>query len=284
MKIHYECIACTVNQGQRIVEMSTGDLAERKRAMLFLAKKLGEYFTEDSVPATDGGELFLELYKFLGNDDPFKRYKEVSNTLARAVTERIGYLDDFKKALKLAIAGNLIDFAVGYTPGQMEEELLTMAEEDLYLDESEDLYIELERAKTLLYIVDNCGEIYFDRLLLELISKTFPALDIYIAGREGPIINDATVEDLLEAGFGEIGKVLSTGSRLPGAPLGSASEEFRRAFERANVIIAKGQANFETLSDLNDPRIFFLLKAKCAPISRELGVPRGAMVCKRGGK
>jgi uncharacterized protein with ATP-grasp and redox domains len=282
MKIHYECIACAVNQAQKIAEMSTDDVAQRKKAMLFIAQRLGEFFREDSIPATDGGRLFLELYAFLGNDDPFGEYKGISTELARDVAEDIGRVDDLRTALKLAIAGNLIDFAVGYDPKKIEEDVLSLASQELYIDHSDELFSELGNAKSLLYLVDNCGEIYFDRIFIERIREEFPGLKVYVAAKEGPIINDATVEDLREARFDEIAKVVSTGSRLPGTPLEYASSEFLRLFKRVDVIIAKGQANFETLSDLKDPRIFFLLKAKCSPISRELGVPRGSMVCVRG--
>ncbi len=281
MEIHYECIACTVAQAQKITEMSTEDVEMRKRAMLFLANRLGEFFREDSVPATDGGRLFLELYDFLGDDDPFREYKRISTGLARSVAAEVRGVDDIKRALKLAIAGNTIDFAVGYDPKKIGNDLLDLVSRELYIDQSNELLMELERAKMLLYLVDNCGEIYFDRIFIELIRREFPVLEVYVAAKEGSIINDATVEDLREAGFDKIARVISTGSRLPGTPLEYASPEFLRLFERADVIIAKGQANFETLSDLGDGRIFFLLRAKCPPISRELGVPRGAMVCMR---
>ncbi|NJE75409.1 damage-control phosphatase [Thermococcus sp. ES12] len=282
MKIHYECIACAVNQAQKIVEMGTEDVVQRKKAMLFIAKKLGEFFNEDSVPATDGGRLFLELYEFLRNDDPFEEYKRLSTELARDVVSDMGRVNDLKTALKLAIAGNLIDFAVGYDPRKAEEDMLRLTSGELYIDHSSELFSELENARSLLYLVDNCGEIYFDRMFIERIREEFPGLKVYVAAKEGPIINDATVEDLREAGFDEIAEVVSTGSRLPGTPLEYASPGFLRLFERVDVVIAKGQANFETLSDLKDPRIFFLLKAKCTPISRELGVPKGSLVCVRG--
>ncbi|ACJ15610.1 hypothetical protein, conserved, DUF89 family [Thermococcus onnurineus NA1] len=282
MKIHYECIACAVNQAQKIVEMSTPDLKKRREAMVFFGRRIGEFFEESSVPATDGGRLFLELYSFLGDDDPFRDYKRRSTELAAKVATDIGDVEDFGRALKLAIAGNVIDFAVGYDPEKIGEDILRMTEEELYVDESNELFEELGRAKSLLYLLDNCGEIYFDKLFLELIRKLFPGLTIYVAAKEGPIINDATVEDLREAGFEELANVVSTGSCLPGAPMEYVSKEFKEIFRKVDVVIAKGQANFETLSDLKDSRIFFLLKAKCRPISRELNVPQGSLVCIRG--
>jgi uncharacterized protein with ATP-grasp and redox domains len=281
MKIHYECFACAANQCQRIVEMGTDDLGLRKKGVIEAAKLMAN-ISEDSVPAIFGSEVFLGVYRFIGNDDPFREYKELSNKLAERV---VGDLEkgeiDLKTALKLAIIGNVIDFAVDYSPEKIEEDVMAMLNEELYIDHSEELFEALKSAETLLYLTDNCGEIYFDRLFLKKLKEVFPHLKIYIAGKEGPIINDATVEDLKKAGFEELGKVISTGTRIVGVPLDRVSEEFREIFENADVIISKGQGNFETLSEIEDNGVFYLLKAKCRPIARELGVPQGSMICLR---
>ncbi len=281
MKVHYECLACQVLQCQKIVEFSTEDLEKRKRSMIFSSKLFAKYFDEDSIPAVVGSEVFLELYKYLETDDPFEKYKGKSNKLAYKVVEDLKrkVKIDLKTALKLAIAGNVIDFAVGYEPEKIEEDILRMLKEELYIDESKKLFRTLKRAEILLYLTDNCGEIYFDKLLIEKIKKEFPRLKIYIAGKEGPIINDATVKDLKDAGLNEVGKIISTGTRIVGVPIDKVSKKFLEIFDRADVIIAKGQGNFETLSELRDERVFFLLKAKCKPVVREWNVPQGSLLC-----
>ncbi|NJE06095.1 DUF89 domain-containing protein [Thermococcus sp. M36] len=281
MKIHYECFACAANQCQKIVEMGTNDLELRKRGVIEAARLMAR-INEDSIPAIFGSEVFLGVYKVIGNDDPFREYKELSNRLAeRIVSDLEGEDIDLKTALKLAIIGNVIDFAVGYSPERIEEDVKAMLNEELYVDHSDELFERLGKAKTLLYITDNCGEIYFDRLFIKALKKSFSHLKIYVAGKEGPIINDATVGDLKRTGFEEFAKVISTGTRIVGVPFDRVSEEFREVFERADIIIAKGQGNFETLSEIKDGRVFYLLKAKCRPIARELGVPQGSMVCLR---
>ncbi|OYT33217.1 hypothetical protein B6U96_16760 [Archaeoglobales archaeon ex4484_92] len=151
--------------------------------------------------------------------------------------------------------------------------------EDLYVDNSEELFKILKHARVLLYLTDNCGEIYFDKLFLKKIKESFPDLEIYIAGKEQPLINDATVNELRAAGLQEVGEIISTGFGVVGVPLDRISGRFKEIFDSADVIIAKGQANFETLNESNDRRIFYLLKAKCMPIARELRVPQGAMLC-----
>ncbi|WP_297072926.1 damage-control phosphatase [Thermococcus sp.] len=278
MRIHHECIACAVNQCQKIIEMSLTDEASRRRAMLFSLKSASELFSEDSIPAVVGGLLFLDLYGFIGNDDPFENYKRVSNEVAKRL---VGHFSgaDMRIALKLAIAGNVVDFSTGYNPEKLEGDIKQVLEGDLYIDHSDELFERLKHAKNLLYLVDNCGEIYFDRLFIERLLEEFPHLGVTVAGKEGPIINDATVDDLVNAGFEELAEVISTGSRLPGTPIEHVSDEFLKVFHSVDVIIAKGQANFETLSELNDSRIFFLLKAKCPAIAREIGVPMSSLLC-----
>ncbi len=265
------------------MEIGTNDLKLRKRGVIEAAKLMAR-INNDSIPAIFGSEVFLGVYRAIGNDDPFRDYKELSNRLAEGVVsdiEKEAEKIDLKTALKLAIIGNVIDFAVGYAPEKIEEDVKTMLGEELYVDESGELFEELGRARTLLYLTDNCGEIYFDRLFIKKLKEAFPHLEIYVAGKEGPIINDATVEDLREAGFDGFTEIISAGTRIVGVPLDRVSEEFKEVFERAQVIIAKGQGNFETLSEVKDGRIFYLLKAKCKPIARELRVPQGSMVCMR---
>jgi len=280
MRIHYECFMCIANQCQRIIEMTTDDLEKRKTAAVFSAKLMGK-LKEDSISGIVASEIISELYKFLGIEDPFKEYKERSNEIAKKILENItkNLKIDLKTALKLAIVGNIIDFAVGYSPEKIERDIMHLINEDLYVDNSEELFEILKHAKVLLYLTDNCGEIYFDKLFLKKIKESFPDLEIYIAGKEQPLINDATVNELRAAGLQEVGEIISTGFGVVGVPLDRISGRFKEIFDSADVIIAKGQANFETLNESNDRRIFYLLKAKCMPIARELRVPQGAMLC-----
>ena len=280
MRIHYECFMCIADQCQRIIEMSTDDLEKRKKAAVFAAKLMSK-LKEDSISGIVASEIFSELYKFLGVEDPFKEYKERSNELAKKVLGSIEKnLDiDLKTALKLSIVGNIIDFAVGYSLEKVEEDIIQLINEELYIDNSKELFDRLKDAKILLYLTDNCGEIYFDKLFLKKIREEFPNIEVYIAGKEQPAINDATVEDLRDAGLQEVGEIVSTGFGIVGVPFDRISGRFKEIFENADIIIAKGQANFETLNELGDDRIFHLLKAKCKPIARELGVPQGAILC-----
>ncbi|NQU08240.1 MAG: DUF89 family protein, partial [Candidatus Abyssubacteria bacterium] len=141
----------------------------------------------------------------------------------------------------------------------------------------EDLFRAAAGAEHILYLADNAGEIVFDRLLLEAL----PVEKITVAVRGAPVINDATMEDAETAGIPQIAPVIANGSDAPGTLVEECSEEFRSCFNVADLIIAKGQGNYETLSDARK-HIFFLLSVKCQLIAADISAPVGALVVKRG--
>jgi uncharacterized protein with ATP-grasp and redox domains len=128
-------------------------------------------------------------------------------------------------------------------------------------------------AREILYIADNAGEIVFDRLLIERL----PIEKVTVAVKGSPVINDVTMEDALVAGLPRIVEVIDNGSDAPGTILESCSGYFQERFEKADLVIAKGQGNYETLSDI-DKNIFFILKAKCPVIARDIGCEVGQMI------
>ncbi|MDD3250836.1 MAG: ARMT1-like domain-containing protein, partial [Smithellaceae bacterium] len=134
------------------------------------------------------------------------------------------------------------------------------------------------RAKQILYLADNAGEIFFDRLLIEQLGSA----KITLAVRGKPVINDATREDALASGMDEIALVIDNGSDAPGTILEDCSAEFRAHFDKADMIIAKGQGNYESLANEDRP-IFFLFRTKCSVISRRSGYSIGTYVAFRGG-
>jgi uncharacterized protein with ATP-grasp and redox domains len=141
----------------------------------------------------------------------------------------------------------------------------------------------LSRASALLLIADNSGEIVLDRLLLETLQDQYPGLKITIAARDVPIINDVTLADIKEAGIPADIPAISSGNKTPGVILGKASREFLDTYAAADIILSKGQGNYEGLSDDADERVFFLFKTKCVIIARHVGVKEGAMIVKKGG-
>ena len=176
------------------------------------------------------------------------------------------------------MAGNIIDLGVkcSLTLPEAEETIHKALTDYFDMTDFDDFKDAVSGAKEMLYLADNAGEIVFDRFLIEQIG---PA-KITFAVKGSPIINDATMEDARECGLTELVKVIDNGDNAPGTILESCSEEFVRRFEQADLIISKGQGNFETLSDV-DKNMYFILRAKCPVIAEHLDCPVGTMILRK---
>ena len=234
----------------------------------------------DRSPPWMGQHIHRLLRTATGNPDPYREVKERSNAFALALypalKERVRTsADTFATAVRLAIAGNVIDFGCRSHLG--EDEIHQAVEEALgeALDDAPiaDLRRAVEEAQDILYLADNAGEIVFDRLLIE----EMPQDRLTLVVRGSPVINDATREDAEAAGLGSLVTLTDNGSDVPGTILDSCSPSFRGRFARSDLVIAKGQGNYETLGG-KDCNIFFLLKVKCPVIARDIGCEVGQMV------
>jgi uncharacterized protein with ATP-grasp and redox domains len=216
-------------------------------------------------------------------NDPYYTVKQQFNAAALRLYSQMRNLilesdDPLATAVRLAIAGNIIDFGV---KSQLDETELKVTISKCLAEDPSGLQLEVFReavneAQVILYLADNAGEIIFDRLLIEQL----PEGKITVAVKGSPVINDATMEDAVLAGLPRIVDVIDNGSDAPGTILESCSQSFRDFFRKADLVIAKGQGNYETLSDL-DKNIFFILKAKCPVISRNIGCKVGEMILQK---
>ena len=177
-------------------------------------------------------------------------------------------------AVRIAIAGNIIDLGVAenYDLDATLKRVLTQA---LAINDIASFRIALSRSNSVLYLADNAGETVFDQILIEILDTPVT----YVV-KAGPIINDATQEDAVDAGIDQVAKIIDNGSNAPGTLLDQCSKTFRNRFAQADLIIAKGQANYESLSGISAP-IFFLLQAKCGVIARDMEVAEGCIVLKQ---
>jgi len=223
------------------------------------------------------------IRKLTGVQDPYLQTKNRFNQLALKMYPELreqvqASTDPFETAVRLAIAGNIIDLGVksGLAESQVEETIAQSLTEPLDMDALKEFRNATAQAKDILYLGDNAGEIVFDRLLIEQL----PCENITFVVKAGPIINDATMEDAEIVGLTDIVTVIDNGSDAPGTILESCSEAFRRRFDEADLVIAKGQGNYETLSDV-DKDIFFILRAKCPVIARDLGCEVGEMIFRK---
>lgn len=185
-------------------------------------------------------------------------------------------IDPLETAVRLAIAGNIIDFGANSRIDQFDihTTIAQALSERLNWDKQEFLD-SVNQSQSILYLADNAGEIVFDRLLIEQL----PMEKITVVVRGFPILNDATLSDAREIGLTEIVNVIDNGSDAPGTILSDCSENFVNRFEQADLVISKGQGNYETLSEV-EKNIFFVLKAKCPVIARHIGGQTGDMIFK----
>lgn len=251
--------------------MVTNDPAVHERVLRETLRLAGEMCL-DHPPPWMGQQIHRRLREATGSPDPYHHEKKRSNALALslypALKERVrGSASPFVSAVRLAIAGNVIDFGCRT---QISDDEVRQAIEDVAdapLDEAavDDLLRAIQDAKDILYLADNAGEIVFDRLLIE----EMPMDRVTLVVRGSPVINDATREDAAVAGLTSLVAVIDNGSDAPGTILETCSPSFRARFRQCDLVIAKGQGNYETLSG-EDQDIFFLLKVKCPIIARDL--------------
>jgi len=276
MEVANECIPCTLKSCLRLIEDGGVEPDEREHLLRETLSFLAAADWHQSPPSLARG-LHAMLRREGRSDDPYADIKRRSN---EAMLERVPELradlaaasDPFALAVRLAVAGNVIDFGARhlFDPAETIGRVMTA---DLAVDATEDLRADLNGSGSLLYIGDNAGEIVLDGLLLETLGH--PRATFAVRG--GPVINDATLDDARKAGIPSLARVITTGDDAPGVIPSRVSDEFAAEFEKADVVIAKGQGNLEGLWDA--PReVYFLLTVKCERVARHIGVGVGDFV------
>ena len=282
MNILLECVPCFARQALDAVSEAVPDPERREALLRRLMRDIANGDWSGSPPAM-AQRLQRSIRDALGNPDPYRDIKIRMNEMARqllpAMRARIAaHPDPREAAVRVAIGGNLLDVGA---KTQIAAEALSAHLETIWTQplrgDLEGLFRAAERAHSILYLADNAGEIFFDRLLIEQL----PAEKITVFMRGAPVLNDATLADAESAGLPEIAPVLDNGSDAPGTILEDCSDRFRDWFDRADLIIAKGQGNYETLSDV-DRNIYFLFTVKCPLVARRVGEPVGSLVVKPG--
>lgn len=286
MQINEKCLPCLVNQAVRVAEL-TGVQDRHALYREFFAELSRTDFTKSNPELL--GRFFRIIKRHAGCDDPYRELKLHYDRMF------LGFLpeferrveaaaDPFAEAVKYAAVGNVIDF--GPVHGITEEKVLRsfekLNEKQLAPDDSARLLLDVRAAKRILYIGDNCGEIALDRLLVRRMRKENPAAELFFAVRGAPIVNDALTEDALLVGMDEDAKIISNGDDSQGTVLSRVSEEFRAVYDAADVIVSKGQANFESLSE-EKGNIYFLMMVKCGVIAGYTGAAEGSLVCMHRG-
>ncbi len=281
MRSSLDCIPCFVSQALNVARLATNDPQAHERV---LREVLGRASQVDltQTPARFGSGMHRLVRKLTGKRDPYLTIKQESNRLALAMLpawrERLQAAENPRlTAVKLAIAANIIDFGI---KGDLTAEQIPAALESSFaaplIGDVDAFFAAAHSASDILFLADNAGEIVFDRLLIELL----PHEKMTVVVKGGPAINDALRADATVAGLDGLVAVTDTGSDGAGIVLESSSPEFQEQFARASLIIAKGQANFESLDGCGKD-IYFLFKVKCPVVGRHIGQPVGSLVLHR---
>jgi uncharacterized protein with ATP-grasp and redox domains len=275
MRTFLDCIPCQLRQTLQAVRQISSDeeLAEKVlRSVLEIASRVN--YSE--APALIGRKIHAEIRRITDDPDPYKAIKQKANETARKLApdfrkEIAASRNPFQLAVRYAIAGNILDFALysGWNDDRFQVSLHNARIKQLNQRNMEKLHQKVLNARTILYLADNAGETVFDSLLLEQLGSA----DIFYAVKGSPVINDALREDALFAGIDKYATIIDNGTDCAGTALRFCSEEFKAVFASADLVIAKGQANYETLCDA-DREVYFLTQIKCPIIARDL---RGAI-------
>lgn len=272
MRTFLECVPCFVRQALDSARLVTDDETVHEQVLREVLREVGEMDFHNSPPVM-GQHMHRLIRRLVADDDPYRNIKDHFNRLALALYPELekrieGSRDPLETAVRVAIAGNIIDFGSNsdLEDSRVEEAIESSLVAPLSKSAVEDLRESAGRATSILYLGDNAGEIVFDRLLIEQL----PRQKVTYVVRGSPVINDATMSDALATGMTDLVEVIDNGSDAPGTILETCSVAFRRRFEAADLVIAKGQGNYETLSEA-DKSIFYLLKVKCPVIARHIG-------------
>ncbi|MHC4870706.1 MAG: damage-control phosphatase ARMT1 family protein [Planctomycetota bacterium] len=280
MKAVNDCIVCMFNQALNTARVVTDDPEVHNKVLIELGKEL-EHISLDTTPAAVSQPVYEIVSRVTGIADPYKMIKEETNKEALSLLpmlEKVIYesSDKLKAAIHLAVAGNIIDLGIGHE-FNLEEDVLRIMNSDFSIDSYREFKKEIKSSPNILYLGDNSGEIVFDRVLVEQLLQN--GCNVKFSVKSGPVINDATMEDAETAGLTELVEVIETGSSDIGINWNNCSDEFKDEFIKADLIISKGQGNFETCNTRPE-NIYFILKAKCNIVADELGVNFGDIVFK----
>ncbi|UCH00486.1 MAG: DUF89 family protein [Deltaproteobacteria bacterium] len=284
MRIGLGCIPCFLRQAFEAGALVTDDQEIRERILREVLSRLTNQ-SFDKTPPSVGRDIHRIVKLLSGDNDPYLEIKRNSNYLAMRLMPALKELirssaDPFETAVRLAIAGNMIDYGQGDRIGEegLRKTVFQCLDQPVSKDSINELREEIEKASNIVYLGDNAGEVFFDRLLIEELEG-YP---IKFVVRGVPIINDALKEDAKMVGLDKLVRVVDNGSDVPGTILEECSQEFKGQFREADLVIAKGQGNYETLSD-EQKKTFFLLKVKCSVVSEHIGYQEGDMVIVRSG-
>jgi len=283
MQVFPECIPCLTSRVLYEAKLSSTDFATQLKAEEAAVKTMCRMGFEGPI-ALLSTEVHRAVYRILGDDDPYRHVKRLANETAVKLLPTVQSLiqtssDPFRSAVIAAIIGNTFDFGVlGFevATDDFEKEVATIYRHGLDIDDTDAMKPLLN---DVVYVADNVGEIVYDGLLIEQMRKLGARVTLVVRG--GPILTDATIEDVWESGLDKVAdRVITTGSNAIGIKLDEISAELRDILPRASLIIAKGMANYEMLSEYSFKPVAYLMRVKCVPVAESVGARTGDFIAK----
>ncbi len=288
MKVHPRCTYCLLSRVHMEAELSTDDVELMHEAVRGGIEVLNSIYTPDMPAAALSTPMHRKAYEILNDSDPYREKKELSSRVAERFLPAIrshvfdGDGDDiatFKRAVLAAVIGNYFDYGVmglEVPIDVFDETFREHFKRGLDIDDTDRM---LDKLDNVVYLADNCGEILIDTLVFEMIRKMGGKITLVVRG--APILNDVTMEEIEQFGIEDkVDRVLTTGSNAIGVCFDEAPQELKEALDNASLIISKGMANYETLSEENYRPIVYMLKVKCDPVGEDIGAPMGCSVAK----
>lgn len=282
MKLHDKCLPCVINQVIKVANI-TG-ITKKEELLREVFTYLSKMNFDETTPEIIG-EIFDMIKRHTKNPDPYKETRNYYNTLFMELLPEFERKIDqaensFMLAVRYAIVGNIIDFNPIHNT--LLEDIYdcfdNMEQLELAIDDSSALMKDISNAGTLLYLGDNCGEICMDKILLKKIKELNPNVKLFFGVRGKPVVNDSISDDAYSVGIDEYAEIIDNGDGSLGTVLNRTSPAFKEVYNKADVVIAKGQANYECLSE-EDKNIYFLLMTKCDVIAKDIGVEEKKMIC-----
>lgn len=279
MKTCLDCIPCFIRQALEASKMATEDKTKQEKVLKAVLSELKKTSLKNKIPPQISRKVHRIVREVTKNNDPYKEVKDKYNKKALkmypSLKRRVASSKDrLLTATKLAIAGNIIDFGPGLK-FDLEETIEYVLAQDFAINHFNQFRKALKGSKKIMYLGDNAGEIVFDRILLEELNDK----EITFVIKGGPSINDATIEDARFVGIDKIARIEVVSNGDPGTGPDRQSKEFISKLKNADLVISKGQGNYEALSEV-DANIFFLLKVKCSVIAGDIDAEVGDIVIK----
>ncbi len=274
---------CIINQAERVGRTLHADETTTQK-LIATARSMSEHFSFSQTPPEVATPVYEAMADILHKEDIYDEVKALSTKkalmLLPSLQKRLEQSDDrFNTALKIAVAGNVIDLASEIT-FDLDEELEKIFHTDFAVDDTKELHRLLHKAKHVVVLGDNAGEHVFDKLFIQTLQNLFPSVCFHYFVRGKPIINDVTLKEAQEIDFDAVCEVIDSGVDTPGFVYARANKHSQELFDSADLVISKGMGNYECLTPSHKSPIAFLLKVKCNVVATSLGKEVGDIVCK----